>query len=150
MDQDNIEGALRSTLGKGEQIAGQALNSRSTTMQGNFDEVAGKAQAAYGSAKDAVASGVDAVASLDLSGLRDEIAKLSQRVGDLVQKQASTTRDQVSGAVSAAADSMAQSASVAQDKLNSLESDVEGRIKTNPWVSVGIAALVGFLIGKMS
>jgi ElaB/YqjD/DUF883 family membrane-anchored ribosome-binding protein len=150
MNQDNVEGAVRSTLGKGEQIAGQALNNRSTTMQGNFDEVAGKAQSAYGSAKDAVASGVDAVSSLDLSGLRDEIAKLSQRVTDLVGKQASTTRDQVSGAVSAATDSMSQTASMAQEKLNSLEDDVEGRIKTNPWVSVGIAAAIGFLIGKMS
>jgi ElaB/YqjD/DUF883 family membrane-anchored ribosome-binding protein len=157
MNQDNVEGALRSTVGKGEQIAANVLNNGSTAMQGKIDEVAGKAQSAYGSAKDAVgsakdavSSGVDAVSSIDLSGLRDEVAKLSQRVGDLVQKQASTTRDQVAGAVNVASENLSQSASMAQEKLTSIESDVEDRIKTNPWVSIGIAAMVGFLIGKMS
>ncbi len=150
MNEDNLQGAVRSTVGVGEQAAGRVLNNGSTTTQGHIDEAAGKAQSAYGSAKDAVASGIDAVASLDLSGLRDEVAKLSQRVGDLVQKQAATTRDQVTGAASVAADTMAKSASAAQEKFNSLEGDVEERIKTNPWVSVAIAGLVGFLIGKMS
>ena len=31
-----------------------------------------------------------------------------------------------------------------------VESDVEARIKKNPWGSVAVAGLIGLLIGKMS
>jgi ElaB/YqjD/DUF883 family membrane-anchored ribosome-binding protein len=150
MNQDSFEGAVRSGEGKGEQFMGQASKDGSLSRRGNLDEAAGKAQSALGSAKDALASGVDAAQSIDFTGLRDEIASLSKQVADLVQKQAIAKRDQLSGAVAAATDSVTQSASSAQDKLNSLESDVEDRIKKNPWGAVAAAALAGFVIGKIS
>jgi ElaB/YqjD/DUF883 family membrane-anchored ribosome-binding protein len=56
----------------------------------------------------------------------------------------------VAGVVSAAGDSLSQSAGVAQDKFTALEGDVEARIKKNPWGAVAIAGLMGLLIGKMS
>jgi ElaB/YqjD/DUF883 family membrane-anchored ribosome-binding protein len=96
-----------------------------------------------------VDSASSAASSIDLTGLRNEIARLAQSVGDLVQKQASTTRDQVIGVVGAASDNISQSAAAAQDKLMSVEEDVGRRIRRNPWGAVGIAALVGLLIGKM-
>jgi ElaB/YqjD/DUF883 family membrane-anchored ribosome-binding protein len=150
MNRDNLEGAPRTAFGQGERLAGDLLKDKQTNAQGRYDEVVGKAQSAVGSAKDAVASGVDAASSIDLSGVRDEIAKLTQTVTDLVQKQASTTRDQVIGAVGAAGDNLSQSASAAQDTLISMEEDMGTRIRRNPWSAVAIAALVGLLIGKMS
>jgi ElaB/YqjD/DUF883 family membrane-anchored ribosome-binding protein len=71
-------------------------------------------------------------------------------VSDLAQKQMSAGRDQVAGAMGAAGDSLSQSAAIAQDKFAAVESDVESRIKKNPWGAVAIAALIGLLIGKMS
>jgi ElaB/YqjD/DUF883 family membrane-anchored ribosome-binding protein len=154
MNKDNFEGAVRSTIGKGEQLAGDAFKDRSTSAQGVYDQVAGKAQQAYGSARDAVASGMDAASSaassIDLGGLSDEIARLTQTVSDLVQKQASMTRDQVLGAMGSASDNLQQSAAAAQDRLMSMEEDVGSRIRKNPWSAVAIAALVGLLVGKMS
>jgi ElaB/YqjD/DUF883 family membrane-anchored ribosome-binding protein len=150
MNKENFEGAARPSFGQGDQIGGNMLKDKPATAQGRYDEVVGQAQSAVGSAKDAVASGVDAASSIDLSGVRDEIAKLTQTVTDLVQKQASTTRDQVMGAVGAAGDNLSQSASVAQDKLISMEEDIGSRIRKNPWSAVVIAALVGLLIGKMT
>jgi ElaB/YqjD/DUF883 family membrane-anchored ribosome-binding protein len=88
--------------------------------------------------------------AVDFPALRADIARLTQTVGSLVEKQTSTARDQVMGAVGAAGDNIAQSASAAQDKLMSLEDDVGSRIKTNPWSAIAIAGLVGFLIGKVS
>jgi ElaB/YqjD/DUF883 family membrane-anchored ribosome-binding protein/uncharacterized protein YjbJ (UPF0337 family) len=151
MNKENFEGAARSAFGQGDQIGGNMPKDKPAAAQGRYDEVVGQAQSAVGSAKDAlVASGGDAASSIDLSGVRDEIAKLAQTVTDLVQKQASTTRDQVRGAVGAAGDNLSQSASVAQDKLISMEEDIGSRIRKNPWSAVAIAALVGLLIGKMT
>jgi ElaB/YqjD/DUF883 family membrane-anchored ribosome-binding protein len=56
----------------------------------------------------------------------------------------------LAGAVGAAGDNIAQSASVAQDKLMSFEDDVGSQIKNNPWSAIAIAGLIGFLIGKVS
>jgi ElaB/YqjD/DUF883 family membrane-anchored ribosome-binding protein len=115
----------------------------------SFEDAAGKARSAVENIKDAISSGADAAASVDYSALRDDIVKLSQTVSDLVQKQTSAARDQVMGAVGSAADNITQSTSVAQDKLASLEEDMEAGIKKNPWTAIAIAALVGFLVGKM-
>ena len=129
MNKDNFEGTVRSAVGQGEKILGQATNDRSTTAQGYYDDVTGKARSAVGNAKDAVNDGVDAISSLDFSGLRDEITKLTQKVSDLAQDRMSTGRDQVVGAMGAASDSLSQTASDAQDKFTALEGDVESRIK---------------------
>src|SRR5690348_18111617 len=114
MNKDSLEGSVRSTIGQGEKIFGQATGDSATEAQGAYDYAAGKARSALGSAREAVNQGVDTISAVDFSGLRDEVAKLTQTVSGL-QK-----------------------------------SDVEARIKKNPWAAVTIAALVGFLIGKMS
>jgi ElaB/YqjD/DUF883 family membrane-anchored ribosome-binding protein len=150
MNKDNVEGALRSAMGQGEKILGQTMNDKTTAAQGYYDDVAGKARSALGNAKEAVSGSVDAVSALDFSGLRDEIAKLTQNVADLAQKQVAAGRDQVVGAMGVAGDSLSQSAAVAQDRFAAVESDVESRIRKNPWGAVVIAALIGLLIGKMS
>jgi ElaB/YqjD/DUF883 family membrane-anchored ribosome-binding protein len=79
----------------------------------------------------------------DLSRLRDDIAKLTQAVSDLAQKQVASSRDQVAGVVGAAGDSLSQSAAAAQDKFAAVEGDVEARIKKNPWGAVAVAGLIG-------
>jgi ElaB/YqjD/DUF883 family membrane-anchored ribosome-binding protein len=90
------------------------------------------------------------VAAVDFSTLSDDVAKLSQTVSGLVQKQTSSARDQVMGAASAAADNISQATSAGQDKLVSIQADLGDRIQKNPWAAVAIAALVGLLIGKMT
>jgi uncharacterized protein YjbJ (UPF0337 family) len=130
MNRESLEGQVRSGIGQAEKIVGQAIGDKATAAQGVYDDAAGKAQAALGSAKDAVNESVNAVSALDLSGMRNEIAKLAQTVSDLAHKQVTAGRDQVVGAMEAA--------------------DVETRIKKNPWAAVAIAALIGLLIGKMS
>jgi ElaB/YqjD/DUF883 family membrane-anchored ribosome-binding protein len=150
MNKDNLEGGVRSAVGQGEKFAGHATNDKTTTVQGLYDDAAGKVQSALGSAKDAVSGTVDAVSALDFSGLRDEISKLTQQVSYLAQNQVSAGRDQVVGAVGAARENLSQSAANAQDRLVAIEGDVESRIKQNPWGAVAIAGLIGLLIGKMS
>ena len=150
MNKDNFEGGLRSAVGHGEKFVGSATSDKASEVKGAYNEVAGSAQSAWGSAKDAAKEITDSGSMPDLSRLRDDIAKLTQTVSDLAQKQVASSRDQVAGVVSAAGDSLSQSAAVAQDKFAVLEGDVEARIKKNPWGAVAIAGLMGLLIGKMS
>ena len=150
MSKDNFKGEIRSTIGQAEQVAGEALQDKSIAAQGRYDEATGKVQSAVGSVKDAVSSGADAVAVGDFSALRDEMAKLTHTISGLVQKHASSTRDQVMDAVGSAGENISQSASGAQDKLISLEVEIGSSIKKNPWTAVAIAALLGLLIGKLT
>jgi ElaB/YqjD/DUF883 family membrane-anchored ribosome-binding protein len=124
MNRDNLEGSFRSAIAQGETVVGNA--------------------------KDSISEGVDSISALDFSALRDEVTKLTQMVSGLAQKQVSAGRDQVVSAMGAASDSFSQSAAMAQDKFTAVETDVETRIKKNPWGAVAIAGLMGLLIGKMS
>ena len=150
MNRDNLEGGFRSAVGQGEKIVGQAMGDKAIAAQGSYDDAAGKARSAVGNAKDAISEGIDAVSALDFSSLRDEITKLTQTVSDLTQKQVSAGRDQMVSAMGAAGDGLSQSAGMAQDKFVAVESDVEARIKKNPWGAVAVAGLIGLLIGKMT
>ena len=150
MNKDNFEGAVRSAVGHGEKFVGAATDDKATEARGAYNDVAGKAQSAWGSAKDAAKEMADSGSMPDFSRLREDIANLTQTVSDLAQKQVAASREQVAGVVGAAGDSLSQSAAVAQDKFTAVEGDVEARIKRNPWGAVAIAALIGLLIGKMS
>lgn len=161
MNRDNLEGAARKTIGQVEEFGGRALKDKQTAAEGVYDQAMGTAQDALGHAKDAVANGVasvtkaaksavDEVANTDFGALRDDVAKLSQTVSQLVQNQASAARTQVMDVVGAAGDNISQTAAAAQDKLALVESDLETRIQRNPWGAVALAVGVGVLIGKMS
>jgi uncharacterized protein YjbJ (UPF0337 family) len=150
MSEHNFKGAVRSTLGKAEQVVGEVSQDKSTVSEGRYDAAAGKAQSAVGSAKDAISSAADAASAVDFSSLRDEVVKLTQTVSDLQKQTSSSARTQIKDAVGMAADNISQSTSAAQDKLMSLESEVGSSIQKNPWRAVVIAALVGVLIGKLS
>ena len=150
MNKDKFEGGDRSAIGQGERSVGAATDDKASEVKGAYDQVAGSAQTAWGSAQDAAKEMANSRSIPDLSQLRDDIARLTQTISDLAQKQVASSRDQVAGVVSAAGDSLSQSAAVAQDKFAAVESDVEERIKRNPWGAVAVAGLIGLLIGKMS
>jgi len=161
MNKDSMEGAARRTVGQAEELGGRAFKDRQTTAQGRYDQAVGGLESTMGQAKDAMASGAssvakavggaaDEVANVDFSALRDDLAKLSRTLGQLVQSQAASTTSQVMDMVGAAGDNISQSAAVAQDKMGSIEADLESRIQRNPWSAVAIALGVGVLIGKIS
>src|SRR6202046_1737630 len=117
MNKDNFEGGVRSAVGQGERFVGAATDDKTSEVKGAYNEVAGSAQSAWGSAKDAAKEMTGTGSIPDLSRLRDDIARLTQTVSDLAQKQVSSSRDQMASAVGAAGDSLQQSAAVAQDKF---------------------------------
>jgi ElaB/YqjD/DUF883 family membrane-anchored ribosome-binding protein len=83
----------------------------------------------------------------DLAALREDIAKISAAVMDLVQEK---TANGVSNAVDGARQTLSNKAAEAQDKVSSISADVEATIERNPLVAVLIAALAGFVVGVLS
>ncbi|SEF11890.1 Membrane-anchored ribosome-binding protein, inhibits growth in stationary phase, ElaB/YqjD/DUF883 family [Rhizobiales bacterium GAS191] len=86
----------------------------------------------------------------DFEALRHDIAKLTRTVGELVQHQAQRARSQAAEAYDSGRSKLAQSATDAQDKVISLEADLEARIERNPLTALAIAMGVGFAVGMMS
>ncbi len=165
MNKDTIEGATRKTIGKVEEFGGRALKDKQMTGEGLYDQAAGTVQDAVGRAKDSITAGAasvadaaksaadgvaDGVANIDLSQLRDDLAKLTRTVGELVQGGTESTRVQLRDAFDSARENISQSTAVALDKAETIEADLESRIQKNPWGAVAIAVGVGVLIGKMS
>jgi uncharacterized protein YjbJ (UPF0337 family) len=105
MNKDKFEGGVRSAVGQGESFVGASTDDKASEVKGAYNKVAGSAQTAWGSAKEAAKETADSGSIPDLSRLRDDIAKLTQTVSDLAQKQVASSRDQVAGVVAAAGDS---------------------------------------------
>ena len=94
MNKDNFEGGVRSAVGQGERFVGSATGDTASEVKGAYNEVAGSAQSAWGSAKDAAKEMADSGSMPDMFRLREDIAKLTQTVSDLAQKQVASSRDQ--------------------------------------------------------
>jgi ElaB/YqjD/DUF883 family membrane-anchored ribosome-binding protein/uncharacterized protein YjbJ (UPF0337 family) len=149
VDKDEFKGAVRSTVGQSEKFGGDAFRDKSTAAPARYDEAVGNAESAVGSVKYAVSRGADAVASGDISAVRNDLAKLTETISGLVQKQAVSTRDQVTDALGSVGENLSQSASVAQDTLMSMQEEIGLRARKNPWSAVAMAVLVGLILGRL-
>jgi ElaB/YqjD/DUF883 family membrane-anchored ribosome-binding protein len=161
MSKDDIEGAERKTMGKDAKPGRKTVDDKQNSAPGLYDQAADSVQSALGHAKDALASGVSSVADAmrgaadketnpDLGALREDLAKHRRTVSELVERQAASRREQVMDALGGVGETISESASAAQDKMGSIEADLESRIQRNPWSAIAIALGVGILIGKMS
>jgi ElaB/YqjD/DUF883 family membrane-anchored ribosome-binding protein len=108
----------------------------------------------------------------DLATLRDDFAKLSSSVADLVKLQASQASAAMRGAVGDARERLASSAAEAKERLAGKAADAQGRladkaadaqdrfmaasadlestIERNPLMAVLIALFIGLLMGTLT
>lgn len=91
----------------------------------------------------------DAAADLtaDLATLREDIAKISASLVELLQQKAT---NKVFTAVDGARQKISDKATEAQDKVGAISADLESTIERNPLVAVFLAAFAGFVIGMLS
>lgn len=85
--------------------------------------------------------------SADLAALREDIAKLTGAVGDLVRGQASSAAGTVAGAVDQARQSVTETAGDVQARMSSSARDIEGMIERNPMTAIMVALVGGLIIG---
>jgi ElaB/YqjD/DUF883 family membrane-anchored ribosome-binding protein len=86
----------------------------------------------------------------DFVALRDDVAKLTASVSELVRTQASTTTSTVLEAVDGARHKFSDGTEDTQNRLRAVGSDIEATIERNPLVAVLTALSAGLLIGMMS
>lgn len=88
--------------------------------------------------------------SADLATLRDDIAKLTGTVSQLLRNRASSATDQAYGSFAQARDQLSERASGVREQVGSLGADVETKIERNPLTAVLIAAVAGLVLGLFS
>jgi uncharacterized protein YjbJ (UPF0337 family) len=83
MNEDRVEGKIRTLGGKAEQLAGRATGDAKTTVEGAIDEAAGRAQNLYGQAKDAASDAFET--------LEDGAHEAEDFIRDFVENRPYTT-----------------------------------------------------------
>jgi ElaB/YqjD/DUF883 family membrane-anchored ribosome-binding protein len=86
----------------------------------------------------------------DLTDLRNDIAKLTASVSEIVRSQPSETANKVKDGAGDARQLLSSGAAEAQNQLRGVGSDIEAAIERNPLVAVLTALSAGLLIGMMS
>ncbi len=175
MSQDITDGTTGKTNGQAQEIPGGTATEKRTAGRSLYDQARDRVTDAYGHARDTIAGGtaeiaedatathakakdtaqgakaaLHGLASGDFGVLRDDLARLTQTIGEFLQGQAASASDEVAAAVGAAGENVAQSAAAAQDKLVTLEADLVAWVKKNPLSAVAVAAGLGFLAAKMT
>ena len=86
----------------------------------------------------------------NFAALRDDVAKLTTSVTELVRSQASTTTGTVMEAVKGAGQKLSDSTTEAQNRLLDMGSDIEATIERNPLAAVLTALSAGLIIGMVT
>jgi ElaB/YqjD/DUF883 family membrane-anchored ribosome-binding protein len=86
----------------------------------------------------------------DFGALREDIAKLTTSVAELVRAQASSAANAVIEGTESARQQLSNGAAGAQNRLRGVGADIEATIERNPLAAVLTALSAGLLIGMMS
>lgn len=83
----------------------------------------------------------------DLTSLRNDVAKLSTSVAELVRDQASSAASTFVGAVDQARQKVSETAGDAQVRMRSTAGDLEATIERNPLTAIMVALVTGLILG---
>jgi ElaB/YqjD/DUF883 family membrane-anchored ribosome-binding protein len=97
-------------------------------------------------------SGIDnmkATASVEIKNLLADVEELVARIADLQDADVERMRDKVQRAVDAAKQSFSEGADSVRRQAQSVADTADDYIRESPWQAVGIAALVGAVVGML-
>ena len=86
----------------------------------------------------------------DLASLRDDVAKLSSSLSEVIRTHSAATTNTVFDAVNNARQKISDTASKAQDRVARASTDLETTIERNPLVAVLIAMVAGIFVGMVA
>jgi ElaB/YqjD/DUF883 family membrane-anchored ribosome-binding protein len=118
-----------------------------------FDGTAEQVRASGRRLKDDLSSGVHdvkAVASSEIKSLIADVEDLMARIADLKDADVVRVRGKVQRAVDATKQSLSDGADAVRQRAQLAASTADDYVRDSPWQAVGIAALVGAVVGILA
>ena len=122
-------------------------------MENTFEGTADQARATGRRLKNDLADGVSdmkAAASVEIKNLVADVEDLMARIGDLKDADVVRVRNKVQRAVDATKQSLADGADAIRQRAQSVASTADEYVRDSPWQAIGIAALVGAVVGILA
>ncbi len=122
-------------------------------METTYDGTADQARATGRRLKNDVSDGVSdikAAASTEIKSLIADVEDLMARIGDLKDVDVVRVRGKVQRAVEATKQSLADSADTIRRQAQNVAGTADDYVRDSPWQAVGIAALVGAVVGILA
>jgi ElaB/YqjD/DUF883 family membrane-anchored ribosome-binding protein len=122
-------------------------------METNFDNTVDQARATGRRVKNDLSDGIDNIktaASGEIKSLIADVEDLMARIADLKDADVVRVRGKVQRAVDAAKQSVADSAGTIRRQAQDIASTADDYVRDSPWQAIGIAALVGAVVGILA
>ena len=122
-------------------------------METNFGGTADQARAAGRRLKDDIDDGitnVTAAASGEIKSLIADVEDLIAKIADLNDADVAQVRNKVQRAIATAKESIADSADTLRQQAQRVAGTADDFVHDSPWQAIGLAALVGVLIGLVA
>jgi ElaB/YqjD/DUF883 family membrane-anchored ribosome-binding protein len=122
-------------------------------MEGTFDGTNEQVRASARRLKSDVGDGVNDLknsASAEIKNLIADVEDLMARIADLKDADVVKMRGKVQRAVEATKRSLADGADVIRQHAQDLAGTADDYVRDSPWQAVGIAALVGAVVGILA
>ncbi len=122
-------------------------------MENTFDGTTEQARATGRRLKSDLSDGVSdikAAASSEIKNLIADVEDLMARIADLKDADVARVRGKVQRAVDATKQSLADGADTIRQHAQNVASTADDYVRDSPWQAIGIAALVGAVVGILA
>jgi ElaB/YqjD/DUF883 family membrane-anchored ribosome-binding protein len=122
-------------------------------MENTFDGTTEQARATGRRLKNDLSEGVGdikAAASTEIKNLIADVEDLMARIADLKDADVARVRGKVQRAVEATKQSLADGADTIRQHAQNVASTADDYVRESPWQAIGIAALVGAVVGILA
>jgi ElaB/YqjD/DUF883 family membrane-anchored ribosome-binding protein len=122
-------------------------------MESTFEGTTEQTRASGRRLKNELSDGVNdmkAAASSEIKSLIADVEDLMARIADLKDADVVRVRGKVQRAVDATKQSLADGADTIRQHAQNVASTADGYVRDSPWQAVGIAALVGAVVGILA
>jgi ElaB/YqjD/DUF883 family membrane-anchored ribosome-binding protein len=122
-------------------------------MEANFDNTADQVRATGRRVKNDLSDGmqdIKSAASGEIKNLISDVEDLMGRIADLKDADVVRVRGKVQRAVDATKQSLSDSADTIRRRAQEVASTADDYVRESPWQAIGIAALVGAVVGILA
>ena len=120
-----------------------------TTFDGTIDQARASGSKIKGDLRDA-ASDIKSTASGEIKSLIADVEDLLSRIADLKDADVVRVRSKVMNAIDTAKTSLSGGADTVRRQAQRVASTADDYVRDSPWAAVGVAALVGAVVGILA